>query len=220
MILFLIDPGKQLNKAKDAQRKEDFRNIRSALDAYYNDFNCYPVTIPFGNEWKVNSTIYMKEIPYDANYTYVVDPSASCPQWNVLFGRLVIAPPATLPACLLESDCLPLNYGESGYNLCDYGGNIDCSTLQVVELPALEQPPQQPTATPTPTQVPGPPTSTPPPGATPTPTPTSGPLPTGSVYYCSCGQDHQTACVLTDNPPINVQYYFNPQCSGACGQPC
>lgn len=214
MVLFLIDPGKQLNKAKDAQKKEDFRNIRSALDAYYNDFNCYPVTIPFGSEWKVNSTIYMKEIPYDAGYTYVVDPNTGCSQWNVLFGRLAIAPPSALPACLLPDDCLPLNYRESGYNLCDFGGNIDCSILQSHSLP-LPSPTNAPNPSPTPTNIPGvSPTSSP------TPVPTIS-IPPDGIYYCGCGNNHVTVCnVIFSIPEGGVPYYGNASCEGQCGDPC
>lgn len=65
MIIFLIDPSTQLNKAKDGQRREDFKQVRAALDMYYNDHNCYPTSLTFGQEWRVGQTTYMKQVPQD-----------------------------------------------------------------------------------------------------------------------------------------------------------
>ncbi len=223
MLIFLINPAKQMNQAKDSQRKEDFKQIRIAVDIYYNDYNCYPNTLTFGQEWKIGTTIYMKEVPQDPNcgndgslcYTYVVDPNAACPQWNILFGRLVTPPLVTLPACLLQTECLPLNYAQSGYNLCDFGGNIDCDVLQAQTLPIINEIiPLSPTPTPTDMQSEIIPTPT---QIVPTPTIT---IPQNGLYYCGCGNNHVTVCNVTHSIPEGIPYYFDSACSNQCGQPC
>lgn len=224
MLLFLINPGKQISKAHDSARKEDFKQIRIALDAYYNDHNCYPLSLSYGTEWMERTTVYMKKIPQDPNcgkagsacYTYVVDPASSCPQWNVLFGKLAIAPSAAMPACLLQSECLPNNYAASGYNLCDFGGNLDCEVLQAQTLPLVEEIDQNNSPTPTPTGSSGP---TPTNVVSPTPTPFT--IPINGIYYCGCGNNHVTVCNVTFSiPPNGIPYYLDSACSNQCGKSC
>jgi general secretion pathway protein G len=65
-------------RARDAQRKSDLRNIQTALRLYYNDSSGYPsaaVTIPFGAEWTNASgdTIYMNQVPQDPQYNSDTD---------------------------------------------------------------------------------------------------------------------------------------------------
>lgn len=222
MLLFLINPGKQLNKATDSARKEDLKQIRIGLDTYYNDHNCYPTSLSFGHEWKMGNVVYMKKIPQDPScgktgslcYTYVADTVNSCPQWNVLFGKLAIAPSASLPACLLQSDCLPGNYMASGYNLCNFGGNIDCESIQTKTLPEFSESEE---SFPTPTPIGGP--------SNPTPTTASAPTPTivvppNGLYYCGCGNNHVTVCNVTFSVPQGINYYLDSACSNQCGQSC
>jgi len=221
MLLFLLNPIKQINKARDSSRKEDFKQIRIALDTYYNDHNCYPLSLSFGEEWKGGTIVYMKKVPQDpscgqkgsACYTYVVDPSATCPQWHVLFGKLAIAPSTALPACLLESDCLPSNYTSSGYNLCDFGGNLDCDVLHAQ---TLEEETTEPSPTTNPTGSGSNSTGTPP-----VPTPTTFTIPPDGIYYCGCGNAHVTVCNVTYSIPSGgIPYYLDKACSNQCGQPC
>jgi type II secretion system protein G len=51
-------------RARDSQRKSDLRNIKTALETYYNDNNQYPNTT-----WKTDlaagTTPYMKNVPMD-----------------------------------------------------------------------------------------------------------------------------------------------------------
>jgi len=223
MLLVLVDPGKQISKAKDGQRQRDFDQIRIALDTYYNDFNCYPQTLLFGNEWKVDATIYMKEVPQDPNcgsgqlcYAYVVDTTSACPQWHVLFGQFRVAPLPTTPACLLQSDCLPSNYLSNGYNFCDYGGNIDCASIQATMLPDPEEvvtseggPTGDPDTSPTPMN------GTP----VPSPSPTFA-IPQDGIFYCGCGNNHVTVCNVTFTIPQGIPYYGNSTCNNQCGQSC
>lgn len=73
-------------RARDSQRKSDLRNIKTALETYYNDNNSYPTA---GGASCTPSTClatplqpnYMKTVPNDPkggqNYTYTPSP-ASC----------------------------------------------------------------------------------------------------------------------------------------------
>jgi type II secretion system protein G len=67
-------------RARDSQRKSDLRNIKTALETYYNDNNQYPNTT-----WKTDlssgTAPYMKTIPQDpkskADYSYTPTCAAS-----------------------------------------------------------------------------------------------------------------------------------------------
>lgn len=179
-ILFLvaisvINPIGQINKGKDAVRQHDLQQVKTALDTYYNDHGCYPTAVPFNAAWKEGNNIYMQTVPQDATcdgktqscYTYQVDNTSACPQWDVLYGELVssiVKSPSQI-LCPLTSltNCLPKNYASSGYNFCLLSGNVDCAYIAQSNLPT-----PMPTAQPTPTSGPPPPTGQP----TPTPTPT------------------------------------------------
>ena len=82
-LLILIDPGKQLAKARDAQRKADLHEIQNALEEYYNDHGQYPVACNddaaspsrhsmTGDNWFPQLNPYIKKMPKDpkniANY--------------------------------------------------------------------------------------------------------------------------------------------------------
>jgi general secretion pathway protein G len=80
-------------RARDAQRKSDLRNIKTALETYYNDNNSYPVSVGgasctpavclggSGGVLTSGNTPYMKTVPDDPkagqHYTYSPTP-ASC----------------------------------------------------------------------------------------------------------------------------------------------
>ena len=194
--LIFINPFKQVQKAKDAQRQADLSNIRQALDTYYNDHNCFPASLPFGSPWQVGSTVYMKKVPQDPDclsggscYQYLND-TETCPQWNVLFSKAAVSSNAT--SCPLQQipSCVPSNYYDSGYSSCIVSGTVNCPTLVSMSIPTSggsqtvptvaigPTSPPQPTSTPT--QIPVP-TS----GNTPTPTSiasTSTPTPTTSAF--------------------------------------
>lgn len=210
--LFLfLDPFTQINKARDAQRQQDFKQINNALDAYYNDKNCYPSSLVFGQEWKDSATgvVYMKKVPQDPNctgggscYTYVVDPDLStCPQWNILFTKIYESS-VNSSTCALDLNCLPSNYPSSGYNYCALSGEVDCATISSLSLPANAGGTGGSGGT---GGAGG--TSTPTPGSTSTPTPTP----------CSCASAQYDIragnCNIVDNPPYN---YCDASCTIQC----
>lgn len=209
-LLILINPFKQIQKARDSQRIQDVKQINSAMDAYYNDNNCYPQSVPFGSRWENNSMVYMQKVPQDPDcayggpcYTYVAD-NTTCPQWFTIFAK-IYNPNSTSISCPLEklSSCTPSNYSTSGYNFCGISGTVNCAYMQTVSLP----PNSGSQGIPTPTVTPGP-TQTPTPTVTPTPTP-------------SCSKDYScTGSPLRCNiiSPLGSGQYCNstPKCSGNC----
>ncbi len=65
-------------RARDGQRKSDLRNIKTALETYFNDKNGYPSSATWKTDLNTGGT-YIKTIPVDpktkSDYSYV--PSAS-----------------------------------------------------------------------------------------------------------------------------------------------
>ena len=176
-VLLTLNPIAQINKGQDAQRLADLQSIKTAVDLYYNDTKCYPTQLPFGQEWKVNSTVYMKKVPQDPKcdnngglcYKYRTDSGVACPQWNVVFAQ-VNKSSALTNICPLSSlsSCTPSGYS-SGVWACTLSGAVNCSALASASSIAGGVESISPTPTPSPL-----------PSATPTPTPTP---PAGSVTY-------------------------------------
>lgn len=65
-------------RARDAQRKSDLRNIQAALEIYRSDNGSYPDPFPSscGSAWQQGTTVYMQTVPCDPlntgqfKYTY------------------------------------------------------------------------------------------------------------------------------------------------------
>jgi prepilin-type N-terminal cleavage/methylation domain-containing protein len=212
--IMLFNPLLQLDKAKDAQRKHDFEQIKVAADSYYNDHNCYPTqaqNIPFGQEWTdpVSGTVYMKTVPQDPDcfktgscYVYQTD-AGNCPQWNVLYAHLSVKLSASelLKSCPLRNVC---GVVFPKYNYCVFSGNLDCSYIKSNPMPT----PNFSSPTPTPMLTP---TPTPGGGATPTPTPSPPP---GACSCAGAPYDMRAGnCNAVDNAPYN---YCDPDCLIHC----
>lgn len=166
--LVSLNPSKQINKVRDAEKKQDLSQIKTALDTYYNDLGCYPsvdyLKSKFGQEWKEGKTVYMKKIPQSSNpaspYIYLTDPS-SCPQWNILFAKLQNpqigggVSQASLCPLVTQENCTPPGYDNS--YICTLSGKVDCSYLAtaggIFPSPTPTSGPTD-TPTPTPTQIP------------------------------------------------------------------
>ncbi len=69
--LTILNPEKQLQRARDSRRKADLQQIRSALELYRSDFGTYPTTdwvysTAVGNSWIPGlSPDYLKTVPKD-----------------------------------------------------------------------------------------------------------------------------------------------------------
>jgi prepilin-type N-terminal cleavage/methylation domain-containing protein len=84
-LLYLIDPVTQLQRAKDATRKADLRQIQSGLEIFRSDQLAYPATLSCGGSLTgtVNgaTVTYIARIPCDPktgfSYTYTPGSPAS-----------------------------------------------------------------------------------------------------------------------------------------------
>lgn len=82
----VLNPKTQLDKARDAQRKSDLKQIQNALEVYYNDYGKYPAGNSGNNYeidgivWGTSWTPYMDTFPKDPasakNYMYASDEQA------------------------------------------------------------------------------------------------------------------------------------------------
>lgn len=170
-VLLTLNPLGQISKSQDSQRMSDLQSVKTALDLYYDDNRCYPADIPFGNEWRINNTVYMKKVPQDPKcdggsgtcYRYRTDSNSSCPQWNVVFAELSKSSSLSNTCALSSlSNCTPNGYSQGKF-ACVISGGVDCSQLLATSLVGgLET-------------VGNTPTPTAPPSSTPTPTPTPDP---------------------------------------------
>ncbi len=136
--LLTLNPFTQVERGRDAQRRQDLQQVKNALEVYYQDFNCYPETLAFGKEWEVGDSIYMKEVPQDSTcnklngecYQYITDTTNACPQWNVVFARLSRVPEQAAGICPLSSisdSCVPEGYNERW--ACVLSGAVNCTLL-------------------------------------------------------------------------------------------
>ncbi len=194
MVLLLVNPKKQMEKAWDAQRKHDLTMMQKTFEDYYNDKDGYPdpdelcvdAVVSNGAVCSChicglvsnNFSQYLPKLHCDPEYPrhrYLFQFSCTGDrQWYRLCSHLDSG----------ESD-LAYNYGvgspNSNPSLCDEVVETEAPIPTNTPTPIIP-----PAATATPTSVP---TSTPPVGPTATPTPTTAPTPTLdpsiTQYYCS-----------------------------------
>lgn len=124
-LVLTMNPKKQMDKARDAQRQHDLEQIKSALDMYYNDHLAYPAPPLPSGEWKEGiNNIYMKQVPKDPNgsiYTYYA--SGTSPQWAILYATLSEG----TNSCPLKEKC---NCTPNPSKLaCVLLGNVNCSSI-------------------------------------------------------------------------------------------
>lgn len=67
--LVIANMNSARERARDAQRKSDLRNIQTALRLYYNDNGSYPLKAVvdsfWGSEWSDDGVTYMNLLPND-----------------------------------------------------------------------------------------------------------------------------------------------------------
>lgn len=173
--------------------------MKNALDLYYNDNNCYPLSVIFGEQWKEGSTVYMSETPQDPDYpnktyAYQIDESSTCPQWAIIYTSMN----DSSGACPLTGvqDCLPSNY-ESNYS-CSSLGSVDCEYVSSSSI-VFPSPTSAPSASPTQN----------PDGSMPTPTP--DPDGTCSKNYSCTGNP-----LRCNDVGVGLGNYCASNCNGGC----
>jgi len=136
-IMFTLNPFTQVERARDAQRRQDLQQVKNALETFYQDNSCYPLEVPFGTEWSVNGEVYMAEVPQDSScgqlngacYEYITDSENVCPQWNVVFARLTNRDlsQSICPLSTISDTCVPDGYDENW--ACVMSGAVNCTLL-------------------------------------------------------------------------------------------
>lgn len=139
-LVLTLNPFGQIEKSEDASRRQDIQQVKNALEAYYQDFNCYPNELNFGQEFSVDGEIYMKELPEDPTcsqsggscYEYIADTSDGCSQWNVVFAKLSASSnqeSGVCPLSTLSDECVPDGYDSSW--ACILSGAVNCQLVSV-----------------------------------------------------------------------------------------
>ena len=85
LIITMMSWKNQLNKARDAQRKDDLQRISIAFEEYFSDFGCYPPENILDNCGGGELKPYLDKIPCDPvtdkPYEYVPDgDNPACPR--------------------------------------------------------------------------------------------------------------------------------------------
>jgi prepilin-type N-terminal cleavage/methylation domain-containing protein len=72
-LVIVINPGGQIGRARDAERKSDLSQIQRALELYYDDYNRYPDELSVLSS---STSSYIQQLPIDPStdlpYVYVV----------------------------------------------------------------------------------------------------------------------------------------------------
>jgi len=161
----------QVNRGYDARRKEDLTRLRTALEEYYNDHDCYPPASVLAECGGTGLRPYLDAIPCDPvtrdTYKYVPAESGTC-QGNRLCAELADTgdPQITAIGCNPVTGC---GWGV-GYNYCLASGvSVTAPGFDPLDTPLPTPTGKTPTHTPRPTRTPTP-SNTPTPTLSPTPT--------------------------------------------------
>jgi len=91
--------GRDTNKARDADRKADLKEIKVAFESYYNDNNCYPDAGVLENCGSAELSPYLRTIPCDKiGQAYLYLPVANadgptCGGYRVLTQLVILNDP-------------------------------------------------------------------------------------------------------------------------------
>jgi len=104
-------------RARDARRKSDLSEIRSALRLYYNDNQSYPDAFTFANPFVEGDTTYMQYVPddplSDQSYNYCVngdnDAFVVCASLenagDADMAESALRCPSSICSCLCSTNC-------------------------------------------------------------------------------------------------------------------
>ena len=122
MILFFFGTKGQIEKGRDAKRKDDLDKIKVAYENYYSDNDCYPPEDALSNRASTELDPYMSVVPRDPftdeAYRYISLPNV-CPGYKILTKLEYESDPSILEvgcfatACGASADYLDVNYGVS-----------------------------------------------------------------------------------------------------------
>lgn len=113
----------QMQKARDAVRKQNLDTMKKAIEEYQQDTNCYPQSIPSCQNKLINGGLNLLDnIPCDPHsrlsYTYVPEVS-DCPSWYQLYANLEYTSDQIIDKVGCRNGCGPqcqFNYGTASSN--------------------------------------------------------------------------------------------------------
>ncbi len=227
-MILTLDPKSQIEKAENAARLNNLKEIKNAIQIYYEDNKCYPGQVSSltqslveGGSWEEDGVIYMQEIVKkgdEGTIVYLTDSQSQCPQWNVIFSRLASVPESqTCPLVDFPGVCTPADYGDDPDHpyACVLSGAVDCPFISgqstIASAYSAGNTQLQPTATPI--QGGGGGAGGGGATATPTPTPTTAPvepLPGGQLWYDTSSALPNATGGYVSPYPYNGQTYNPP----------
>lgn len=156
LIIAMMAWRNQLNKARDAQRKEDLQRISVAFEEYFSDFGCYPPADILNNCGGGELKPYLDKIPCDPvtgdPYEYVPDgDQPACPQNFRVLARLGNG---TDPIIASLNCAGALGCGWGGDPVYNYG--VSSKNVAVANAEVTASPTPSPQASPSPQPSPSP----------------------------------------------------------------
>jgi len=115
-------------RGRDAQRKENLSSITKALEMYYNDYEQYPVSLVWGEEFKdAQETVYMKQLPKDPadNFQYYYETDADGSYYK-LYALLEHSEDIDKGGPYTSADDCQTAAGEQDCNYCIASSNTSC----------------------------------------------------------------------------------------------
>jgi len=139
-LALVINPGAQLAKAHDAQRKNDLEQVGVALDTYYNDNNKYPMGSGTFGEAALGDQLrdYLPKLPQDPLSTQSYRYESSGRSYRLY---------ANLERCSDSQGVAGVDCQRTGQDTGNYSIN-SANLAAITPIPTL-------TPTPTPTPIPG-----------------------------------------------------------------
>ena len=222
---------RQLEKARDSQRKSDLDKIKIAFAEYYGDNDCFPVDGALLNCKSEELKPYLREIPCDPSteqpYRYDIEMGALCPnRYRVLTTLEIKSDPVITEVHCDGPDGCGVGLEEYNYGISDGvpvglgeilgGGDTPANTPTPTPTLDPSGPTSTPINTPTPTSMSAPtntPTSSPIPSNTPTPTlpasptntPANTPTPTSTPFPTPGGTENY-CCASVCNVWDHISY--------------
>jgi prepilin-type N-terminal cleavage/methylation domain-containing protein len=202
----------QLGKGRDAKRKADLNEIKTAFEDYYNDNYCYPPSDVLQNCGSQDFRPYLDTIPCDTGtgqpYQYIPLDSSGCTGYRI-FATLENKNDPAIAQLSCDTSC-GCGFGEE-YNYGISAGTTlaqdECTPLSTPEPTAAATPTPAPTSVPTPV-----------PTASPSPTPAGPtPVPLEGEYTCDpAGVCNFTYYPIPSNCPVSFLEF---DCQNQCGVP-
>lgn len=132
-LLMIFNPQTQIRKGEDSKRRTFLSEIKGPLLTYYDDYKCFPTTLPWGSDFTSGTNTYFSELPLDdaSDGPFYKNDGTTCPQWYVVAWRKEYTlNPDMLADCQLRQTN-PCDTNISDEFVCSYEGSVDCSAVTI-----------------------------------------------------------------------------------------